>query len=74
MLIGTTVIYVYAQMERDKTLSYITNTAPGRLGTEFWIRSAAFLVGPVLGILATQFPAITESILGWLQPGLAAMK
>jgi hypothetical protein len=58
-------------MERDKILSYITNTDP-RLSRQFYLKSAGFLAGPILGLITAQFPAISESILGWLQPG--AMK
>jgi hypothetical protein len=72
-LIGTAVVYVYAGMDRDEVLSYLTNTRPGRLSGEFWLKSAAFLAGPVLGILTTQFPSVADSILGWVQPGLDAI-
>lgn len=74
ILIATAVVYVYAGMERDETLSYITNTKPGRLGTDFYLKTAGFLAGPVIGLLTTQFPAISETVLGWLQPGLDALK
>ena len=74
LFIAASVIYVYAGMERDETLSYITNTRPGRLSTEFYLKTAGFLAGPVIGLLTTQFPAISESVLGWLQPGLDALK
>jgi hypothetical protein len=66
--IAAAVIYVYAGMERDKTLSYVTNTNT-RLTAEFYLKTAGFLAGPILGLLTTQFPAISESILGLLQPG-----
>lgn len=72
--ISAVVIYVYAGMERDATLSYITNTEPGHLSGEFWIKTIGFLSGPVLGVLATQFPAISDSVLGLLQPGLDSMR
>ena len=74
VLIGSAVVYVYAGMERDATLSHITNTRPGSLGTEFYVKTATFLAGPVIGLLTTQFPAISESILSILQPGLDALK
>jgi hypothetical protein len=73
-LIGSAVAYVYAGMERDEILSYIANTRPGRLGGEFWLKLSGFLVGPIIGILTTQFPAITDTVLEWLQPGLDALK
>jgi hypothetical protein len=59
-------------MERDQVLSCIANTRPGRLGAEFWLKLSGFLVGPVIGILTTQFPSITDTVLEWLQPGLDA--
>ena len=73
-LIGCGIAYVYAGMERDEILSYMANTRPGRLGPEFWIKMVGFLAGPVIGILTTQFPAITDTVLEWLQPGLDAIK
>jgi hypothetical protein len=72
-LIGGVVIYVYAGMERDATLSYITNTKIGKLSSEFWLKTAGFLAAPIIGILTTQFPSIANSVLGWLQPGLDAI-
>ena len=74
VFIGATVVYVYAGMERDETLSYIANSRPGRLSGEFYLKTSGFLAGPLIGLLTTQFPAISESFLGWLQPGLDALK
>ena len=74
VLIGSAVISVYAGMERDETLSYIANTRPGHLSSEFWVKTVGFLAGPLIGLLTTQFPSIAESVLGWLQPGLDAIK
>lgn len=70
--IGLVVVYVYAGMERDETLSCITNTKPGHLSGEFWLKTAAFFAGPVVGIVATQFPAMAESILD--AAGIYALK
>jgi hypothetical protein len=73
-LIGSAVAYVYAGMERDAVISYITNTQPGRLGLDFWLKLAGFLVGPVIGILAAQFPSMSDTVVRWLQPGLDVIK
>lgn len=73
-VIGLTVAYVYAGMDRDEILSLIAETDPGRLGGEFWVKLGGFLIGPVIGILATQYPALLDSVLGWLQPGLNVFK
>ena len=73
-LVGVVVIFVYAEMHRDATLSYITNTKPGELGLEFWGRLFAFGVGPLIGLLTTLFPSLTEFVVSWLQPGSQAVK
>ena len=74
ILIAIVVCYVYAGMARDETLSYITNTEPGRLGAEFWFKFITFIVGPLIGLMATQFPQVADSVYSWLQPGLEAIK
>jgi hypothetical protein len=74
VLVGGVVIFVYASMERDETLSFITDTPPGRLGADFWIKTITFLAGPVIAVITTQFPSIADSVLSWLQPGLDAMR
>jgi hypothetical protein len=73
-LIGGVVIFVYASMERDEILSFITNTTPGHLGTDFWIKTTTFLAGPVIAVITTQFPSIADTVLSWLQPGLDAVR
>jgi hypothetical protein len=65
---------VYSQMSRDATLSHITNTEPGALGWDFWGRLLTFGVGPLIGLLTTLFPSITDFMFSWLQPGAQALK
>jgi hypothetical protein len=38
------------------------------------LKLAAFLAGPAIGLLTTQFPTIADSVLSWLQPGIDALK
>jgi hypothetical protein len=71
---GTTIIVIYAGMHRDATLSYITNTHPGGLGIEFWQQLFTFGIGPLLGLLTTLFPSITDFVFSWLQPSTGAFK
>jgi hypothetical protein len=33
-----------------------------------------FGVGPLLGLLTTLFPSITDFVFSWLQPSVAALK
>jgi hypothetical protein len=74
IIIGTTLVVIYAGMHRDATLSYITDTSPGELGGEFWRQVLTFGVGPLLGLLTTLFPSITDFVVSWLQPGTQAIK
>jgi hypothetical protein len=72
--IGLVVSHVCAGLDRDTTLSHITNTEPGSLGGHFWLRILGFLGVPALGLLVAQFPEITDLVSSWVQPSLNAMK
>jgi hypothetical protein len=74
VLLGGIISYVYAQMHRDATLSHITNTKPGELGGDFWLKLVSFGVAPLLGLLTTVFPGIADFVFSWLQPGLQSIK
>jgi len=73
-LVGASMIFVYAEMSRDATLSHIANTNPGELGLEFFVKMAAYGIGPLLGLLTTLFPSMTDFIVSFLQPGAQAFK
>jgi hypothetical protein len=73
ILVGV-IIYVYAQIHRDTTLSHITNTTPGELGGDFWLKLVGFGLAPLLGLLTAVFPSISDFIFSWLQPGLQSIK
>jgi hypothetical protein len=74
LIVGGLVVLAYSQMSRDATLSHITNTRPGELGGDFWMRIVAFGIGPLIGLLTTLFPSITDFVFSWLQPGVQALK
>lgn len=65
---------IYAQMHRDAVLSYITDTKPGELGSDFWVRIVSFVALPLLSLLASQFPEIGGTISSWLEPAMHALK
>jgi hypothetical protein len=73
-VLGAAVALVYAGLERDSTLSHITNTEPGKLGLGFWVRFGSFIGVPVVGLLVAQFPAITDFVTSWIEPSLNAAK
>jgi hypothetical protein len=74
LLIGIVVGIVFAGLDRDSTLSHITNTEPGTLGSHFWVRMLSFIGVPALGLIVAQFPEITDFVFGWIQPTMSAMK
>jgi hypothetical protein len=73
-VLSVTIVVVYSQMHRDPTLSNLTGTTPGELGTDFWLKLAGFGAGPVLGLVASVFPEFTDFIFSWVQPGIASIK
>lgn len=74
LVLGGVVGVVYAGLDRDTTMSHITNTEPGELGANFWIRILSFVGVPALGLIVAQFPEITDFVVSWVQPGLSAIK
>ncbi len=72
--IGTVVGIVYAGLDRDSTLSHITNTEPGTLGAHFWIRIVSFVGVPAMGLIVAQFPEIANFVFSWVQPTMNAVK
>src|SRR5262249_54019057 len=65
---------VYGQMFSNPLLSRITNTSPGELGLDFWVRLGTFFFIPLLRLLSVQFPEINNFLFSWLQPALQSIK
>jgi hypothetical protein len=74
VVLGAVIVKVYAEMHRDATLSHVTNTKPGELGSEFWLKLIGFGFAPVAGLLARVFPGVTDFVFAWLQPGISSLK
>jgi hypothetical protein len=74
LLIGAVVGVVFAGLDRDSTLSHITNTEPGALGAHFWLRMLSFIGVPALGLIVAQFPEITDFVFSWVTPTMSNMK
>lgn len=74
VVFGAVIVFVYADMHRDATLSHITNTKPGELGSEFWFKIIAFGAAPLLGLITAIFPELSGFLFSWLQPGLTSLK
>jgi hypothetical protein len=74
LALGIVIVKVYAEMHRDATLSHVTNTRPGELGAEFWIKLFAFGFAPILGLLTRIFPGIGDFIFSWIQPNISSLR
>ncbi len=68
------VAWMFRQMSKDSILSRTTETEPGKLDAAFIFHLASALSLPVLGLIASQFPEISNFLYSWLQPGLQAIK
>jgi hypothetical protein len=69
------IVKIYAEMHRDATLSRVTNTNPGELGTEFRFKIIGFGIAPVIGLLTRIFPGNTDFVFpSWLEPRISALK
>ena len=73
-VLSAAITFVYAQVHRDPVLSLVTNTKPGELGGDFWLKLLGFGAGPVLGLLTTLFPQLTDFLFSWVQPSLTSIK
>jgi hypothetical protein len=64
---------IFAQIYRDTILSNLTDTKPGELGIDFFIRMASFVALPLLSLMASQFPSMNRFFYSWLQPAIEAL-
>ena len=74
LVLGFFIFTTYAEMFRDATLSRLTNTKPGELGSEFWLKVLGFGVGPIFSLLASIFPAFANFFFSWMQPSLSNLR
>jgi hypothetical protein len=64
---------VFAQMHRDTTLSHITDTHPGELGSDFWIRMGSFVALPLFTLFTSQFPSVNRLFYSWIRPAIESL-
>jgi uncharacterized membrane protein len=74
ILVTGMVGYTFAQIHRNSILSLVTQTKPGELGMEFWLRMGVFVALPLLSLLVSQFPALNNALFSWLEPAVSALK
>jgi hypothetical protein len=73
LLLTAGVGWVFLQMDRDPTLSRITNTAAGSVDGSFYVRVATVGILPLLTVLSAQFPAVGHFLFSWIEPALSTV-
>ncbi len=71
---GLIVVRALAQMEKDPILSRLSGTAEGELGKDFYIRALGYGALPILTVVSSQFPAVSQFLMSWAAPTLEALK
>ena len=74
MVLGIPVVIMLGQMSRDSVLSRITDTTPGKLDGDFYIKLFSAGALPVISLVASQFPAVSHVLLSWVEPTLQGIK
>ena len=68
------VVIIFSQMHKDSILSRTTSTEPGKLDIGFYEKLISVLGVPIIGLLASQFPEISNFLFSWLEPSLQTLK
>jgi hypothetical protein len=74
LILGSGIGVVFAQMDRDAILSSLSSSTKNEIGKPFYMRLASFGALPLLTVLATRFPTISQFLSGWVQPALEALR
>ena len=68
------IVTIFSQMHRDSILSRTTSTEPGKLDLGFYEKLISVLGVPLIGLLASQFPELSNFFFSWLEPSLQTLK
>jgi hypothetical protein len=61
-------LFIFVQVNRDKTLSLLTGKTPGKLNItrDFVMRVLIHGVVPIIALLGAQFPQAVRQIFSWM--------
>jgi hypothetical protein len=74
VILGAATFSCLAGLERDTLLSRISGSDPGKFNSGFYLKLASYGGLPVLSVLASEFPSISNFLLSWVEPTLEAFK
>jgi hypothetical protein len=73
VILGGGIFLVLYQMEVDPILSRFGGSEPGEVGWTFYLDLLKYGAVPVLTIIGSHVPMVSNFLLSWLQPTLASM-
>jgi len=74
LVLGCGVITVLYQMELDPILSHLGGGKPGEVGLSFYVDLLKYGALPLMTIIGSQVPAVSNVLLKWVQPALQSMR
>jgi len=74
LVIGSSVFIVLLQQERNALLSSLQQTNADEVGKNFYFDLVKYGAIPLLTLIGSQVPSVSNFLLRWLQPNLAAFR
>jgi hypothetical protein len=74
LVMGTGIVIVLLQLERNSLLSNLQNTKANKVGKNFYFDVLKYGAIPLLTLIGSQVPSISNFLLGWIQPNLEAFR
>lgn len=67
-------IWVLGGMERNRILSLIARSDPGKLNAQFWVQIMAMGILPTIAVLSHLFPSLATFLTSWVAPSVNALE
>ena len=74
LILATITVTCLVGLEKDPVLSHMGGSDPGKLNKDFYLKIAGYGALPVLSLLASEFPSVSNFLLSWVEPTLEAFK
>jgi hypothetical protein len=73
LVLGSSVVTVFAQLDRDAVFSRITRTEQGRLDRNFFFHLIFYGGVPTVALLASHVPSVARFFFSWVKPAMDAI-
>ena len=74
LVMGTGIVIVLLQLERNALLSNLQQTKANKVGKNFYFDVLKYGAIPLLTLIGSQVPSISNFLLRWIQPNLEAFR